>query len=71
MPIFVMFCLNIFSAWDSLSHVNLIMCVKQGMFRGRRFIDVKTTASKNELTSHIINWRIFVYIYPRTNSTNL
>jgi hypothetical protein len=32
-------------------------------FRGRRFIDVNTTASKNELTSHIINWRIFVYIY--------
>jgi hypothetical protein len=34
-----------------------------GNFRGRRFIDLNTTASKNELTSHIINWRIFVYIY--------
>ncbi len=41
------------------------------MFRGRRFIDLNTTASKNELTSHMINWRIFVYIYPRTNSTKL
>jgi hypothetical protein len=40
-------------------------------FRGRRFIDVNTTASKNVLTSHIIIWRIFVYIYPRTNSTKL
>ncbi len=34
-------------------------------------IRVNTTASKNELTSYIINWRIFVYIYPRTNSTKL
>jgi hypothetical protein len=40
-------------------------------FRGRRFIDVNTTASKNELTSTYNNWRIFVYIYPRTNSTKL
>ena len=29
---FVMFCLNIFSAWDSLSHVNPIVFFKQGMF---------------------------------------
>jgi hypothetical protein len=29
---FVMSCLNIFSAWDSLSHVNPILFVKQGMF---------------------------------------
>jgi hypothetical protein len=29
---FVMFCLNIFSAWASLSHVNPILFFKQGMF---------------------------------------
>ncbi len=29
---FVMFCLNIFSAWDILYHVNPILFFKQGMF---------------------------------------
>jgi hypothetical protein len=32
MPIFVIFCLNIFSAWDSLSQVNPLLLFKQGMF---------------------------------------
>ncbi len=50
----------------------MLFWAKKGVwFRGCRFIDVSTTTLQNELTSTYKNWRIFVYIYPRTNSTIL